>query len=130
MKHTTSIIKLFSLALFVLVGTACIDNFDKINQKDYQVDRKSWAVKDTMLVPVSKDYRDWLFLRRSIFTNLSKHLPPELSPDISAVLWSGQPNLRHTIRQQTGRKHLSLILSHVLTRSIVTCSTKQKIRSH
>jgi len=25
---------------------------------------------------------------------------------------------------------LSLILSHVLTRSIVTCSTKQKIRSH
>ena len=40
MKHTTSIIKLFSLALFVLVGTACIDNFDKINQKDYQVDKE------------------------------------------------------------------------------------------
>ena len=40
MKHTTSIIKLFSLALFVLIGTACIDNFDKINQKDYQVDKE------------------------------------------------------------------------------------------
>ena len=40
MKHTTSIIKLFSLALFVLVGTACIDNFHKINQKDYQVDKE------------------------------------------------------------------------------------------
>ena len=88
MKHTTSIIKLFSLALFVLVGTACIDNFDKINQKDYQVDKEE--------------------LGREGY-------------NVGASLKG---------LQQTGRKHLSLILSHVLTRSIVTCSTKQKIRSH
>lgn len=40
MKHTTSIIKLFSLALLLISGYACTGNFDKINQKDYQVDKE------------------------------------------------------------------------------------------
>lgn len=40
MKRTTSIIKLFSLTLLLFVGTACTDNFDKINRKDYQVDKE------------------------------------------------------------------------------------------
>lgn len=40
MKHTTSIIKLFSLALLLIYGYACTGNFDKINQKDYQVDKE------------------------------------------------------------------------------------------
>lgn len=40
MKRTTSIIKLFSLTLLLLSGTACTDNFDKINRKDYQVDKE------------------------------------------------------------------------------------------
>lgn len=39
MKHITSIIKLLTLALLLIVGYACTDNFDKINQKDYQVDK-------------------------------------------------------------------------------------------
>ena len=40
MKHTTSILKLFSLALLLVTGAACTDNFDKINRKDYQVDKE------------------------------------------------------------------------------------------
>lgn len=40
MKYITSIIKLFSLALLLIVGYACTDNFDKINRKDYQVDKE------------------------------------------------------------------------------------------
>lgn len=40
MKYITSIIKLLSLALLLIVGYACTDNFDKINRKDYQVDKE------------------------------------------------------------------------------------------
>lgn len=40
MKHTMSILKLFSLALLLVTGAACTDNFDKINRKDYQVDKE------------------------------------------------------------------------------------------
>lgn len=40
MKHKSSIIKLLSLALLLVTGIACTDNFDKINQKDYQVDKE------------------------------------------------------------------------------------------
>uniref|UniRef100_UPI002A81052D SusD/RagB family nutrient-binding outer membrane lipoprotein n=1 Tax=Bacteroides sp. TaxID=29523 RepID=UPI002A81052D len=40
MKYITSIIKLFSLALLSIVGYACTNNFDKINRKDYQVDKE------------------------------------------------------------------------------------------
>lgn len=36
MKYITSIIKLLSLALLLIVGYACTDNFDKINRKDYK----------------------------------------------------------------------------------------------
>ena len=130
MKHTTSIIKLFSLALFVLVGTACIDNFDKINQKDYQVDKEELGREGYNVGASLKGLQGLVIPTEEHLYQFVEALAAGASPDISAVLWSGQPNLRHTIRQQTGRKHLSLILSHVLTRSIVTCSTKQKIRSH
>lgn len=40
MKHTISILKMFSLALLLVAGYACTDNFDKINRKDYQVDKE------------------------------------------------------------------------------------------
>lgn len=40
MKHRTSIIKLSLLALLAVAGYACIDNFDNINRKDYQVDKE------------------------------------------------------------------------------------------
>ena len=40
MKHRSSIIKLLSLALLLVTGIACTDNFDKINRKDYQVDKE------------------------------------------------------------------------------------------
>lgn len=36
----TSILKMFSLALLLASGTACTDNFDKINSKDYQVTKQ------------------------------------------------------------------------------------------
>ena len=40
MKYITSTIKLLSLALLLIVGYACTDNFDKVNRKDYQVDKE------------------------------------------------------------------------------------------
>ena len=40
MKHRSSIIRLLSLALLLVTGIACTDNFDKINRKDYQVDKE------------------------------------------------------------------------------------------
>lgn len=40
MKYITSIMKLLTLALLLVVGYACTDNFDTINQKDYQVDKE------------------------------------------------------------------------------------------
>ena len=36
----TSILKMFTLALLLVSGTACTDNFDKINSKDYQVTKQ------------------------------------------------------------------------------------------
>ena len=39
MKQVTSILKMFSLALLIVGGTACTGNFDDINRKDYEVDK-------------------------------------------------------------------------------------------
>ncbi|UVV59548.1 hypothetical protein NXY28_01595 [Bacteroides thetaiotaomicron] len=36
----TSILKMFTLALLLVSGAACTDNFDKINSKDYQVTKQ------------------------------------------------------------------------------------------
>lgn len=40
MKHKCLFLKLFSLALLLIAGYACTDNFDNINKKDYQVDKE------------------------------------------------------------------------------------------
>lgn len=52
MKHTTSILKLFSLALLLVTGAACTDNFDKINRKDYQVDKEELGREGLSLIHI------------------------------------------------------------------------------
>lgn len=45
MKYITSIIKLLSLALLLIVGYACTDNSIKSTGRIIRLTKKSWGVK-------------------------------------------------------------------------------------
>lgn len=107
MKHTTSILKLFSLALLLVTGAACTDNFDKINRKDYQVDKEELGREGYNVGASLKGLQGLVIPTEEHLYQFIEPLPQAHLPVTSAPRRNGQPNSKPTTRLLTGRKRLS-----------------------
>ena len=126
MKHTTSIIKLFSLALLLISGYACTGNFDKINQKDYQVDKEELGREGYNVGASLKGLQ-------GLVIPTEEHLY-QFVEALAAGSFAGYIGctVEWTAKFETYNPPTdwSPTLSHVLIPSIATCWMKRKILSH
>lgn len=130
MKQVTSILKMFSLALLIVGGTACTGNFDDINRKDYEVDKNELGRENYNLGATLRGLQGLVVPTKEHLYQFIEALAAGRMRDTSEPPTHGQRSSRLTIRPLTGRTRLFLTSSQKPTRSTATCWIRVTTPSH